>query len=32
MVELATDTGISDLSTKVDHYLYGHPKASDASA
>jgi hypothetical protein len=30
MAELATETGISDLATNVDHYLYGHPKASDA--
>jgi hypothetical protein len=30
MVELATETGISDLATNVDHYLYAHPKASDA--
>ena len=30
MTELATETGISDLATNVDHYLYGHPKARDA--
>ena len=30
MVELATETGISDLATNVDHYLYAHPKVSDA--
>jgi hypothetical protein len=30
MTELAVDTGIRDLSTNIDHYLYGHPKASDA--
>lgn len=30
MAELAVDTGITDLSTNIDHYLYGHPKASDA--
>jgi hypothetical protein len=30
MVELATETGISDLATNADHYLYAHPKASDA--
>jgi hypothetical protein len=30
MVELAVETGISDLATNADHYLYGHPKASDA--
>jgi len=28
MVELATETGSSDLATNVDHYLYGHPKVS----
>jgi hypothetical protein len=31
MVELAVETGIPDLATNVDHYLYAHPKASDAS-
>ena len=30
MADLAVDTGIPDLATNVDHYLYGHPKASDA--
>ena len=30
MTSLAVDTGISDLATNADHYLYGHPKASDA--
>lgn len=30
MTDLAVDTGITDLSTNIDHYLYGHPKASDA--
>jgi hypothetical protein len=30
MAELATETGIPDLATNVDHYLYAHPKASDA--
>jgi len=30
MTALAVDTGISDLATNVDHYLYGHPKTSDA--
>ncbi len=30
MVELAVDTGIPDLATNVDHYLYAHPKVSDA--
>ncbi len=26
----AVETGISDLATNADHYLYGHPKVSDA--
>ena len=26
---LAVDTGIADLATNIDHYLYGHPKATD---
>jgi len=30
MTDLAAETGISDLATNIDHYLYGHPKASDA--
>jgi hypothetical protein len=30
MSDLAVDTGIADLATNVDHYLYGHPKDSDA--
>jgi hypothetical protein len=30
MTALAVETGISDLATNVDHYLYGHPKTSDA--
>jgi hypothetical protein len=30
MTDLAVETGIPDLATNVDHYLYGHPKASDA--
>lgn len=29
MSELAVDTGIVDLATNVDHYLYGHPKVDD---
>lgn len=29
MDELATDTGIPDLATNIDHYLYGHPKVTD---
>jgi hypothetical protein len=28
--ELAVSTGIPDLALNVDHYLYGHPKVSDA--
>jgi hypothetical protein len=28
--EIAQDAGISDLSVNVDHYLYGHPKVTDA--
>jgi hypothetical protein len=27
MTSLAVETGISDLATNVDYYLYGHPKA-----
>ena len=30
MADLAVETGIPDLATNVDHYLYGHPKAGDA--
>ncbi len=30
MTDLAVETGIQDLATNIDHYLYGHPKASDA--
>jgi hypothetical protein len=30
MADLAVETGIPDLATNVDHYLYGHPKTSDA--
>jgi hypothetical protein len=30
MMDLAVETGIPDLATNVDHYLYGHPKAGDA--
>ena len=29
MAELAVDTGIPDLATNLDHYLYGHPKVKD---
>ena len=31
MTDLAVDTGIQDLATNIDHYLYGHPKANDAT-
>jgi hypothetical protein len=30
MTKLATETNIRDLSANIDHYLYGHPKVSDA--
>jgi hypothetical protein len=30
MTDLAVETGVSDLATNIDHYLYGHPRASDA--
>jgi len=30
MTSLAVDTGIPDLATNIDHYLYSHPKAGDA--
>ena len=30
MGDLAADTGIPDLATNIDHYLYGHPKVTDA--
>lgn len=29
MAELAVETGIPDLSTNIDHYLYGQPKVTD---
>lgn len=29
MSDLAVDTGLPDLASNVDHYLYGHPKAND---
>lgn len=29
LAEIAEDTGISDLATNIDHYLYGLPKQSD---
>ena len=28
--ELAVPTGIPDLALNIDHYLYSHPKVSDA--
>jgi hypothetical protein len=30
MAKLAVPSGIPDLSRNIDHYLYGHPKVSDA--
>ena len=27
--DLAVDTGLADLASNVDHYLYGHPKTDD---
>jgi hypothetical protein len=30
MGDLAVETGIADLATHADHYLYGHPKISHA--
>ena len=30
MTELAMETGVPDLATNADHYLYGHPKVDDA--
>ena len=27
--ELAVPTGIPDLATNIDHYLYGHPKITN---
>jgi len=30
MAALAVETNIRDLATNIDHYLYGHPKVSDA--
>jgi hypothetical protein len=29
MSDLAVDTGVPDLATNIDHYLYGHPKADN---
>lgn len=30
LADLAVPTGIPDLATNIDHYLYGHPKADHA--
>ena len=30
MSKYAVDTGIPDLAVNLDHYLYGHPKVTDA--
>lgn len=30
--DLAAPTGIADLATNIDHYLYGHPKATDVQS
>ncbi len=30
MLDFAGDTGVDDLSINLDHYLYGHPKVTDA--
>ena len=29
LTDMAVETGIPDLATNIDHYLYGHPKARD---
>jgi hypothetical protein len=29
MSQFAVDMGIPDLAVNIDHYLYGHPKATD---
>ena len=31
MGELAVETGVTDLASNLDYYLYGHPKAADGS-
>jgi hypothetical protein len=31
MGDLAVETGIPDLATNIDHYLYGHPKVTHDS-
>jgi hypothetical protein len=30
--DLAAPTGIADLAMNIDHYLYGHPKATDVQS
>ncbi|HEY4597386.1 MAG TPA: hypothetical protein VIJ02_13380 [Thermoanaerobaculia bacterium] len=30
MPDLAVETGIPDLATNIDFYLYGHPKATES--
>jgi hypothetical protein len=30
LADLAVSTGIPDLALNIDHYLYGHPKVSNA--
>lgn len=30
MTDLSVETGIPDLASNIDHYLYGHPKTTDA--
>ena len=30
MLDFVGDAGMTDLSTNLDHYLYGHPKVDDA--
>ncbi len=30
ITDLAAETGISDLATNIDRYLYGHPRPDDA--
>ena len=30
ITDFAIDTGIPDLATNLDHYLYGHPKVDNA--
>jgi hypothetical protein len=30
MLDLAVETGIPDLATNIDFYLYGHPKTTES--